>query len=289
MDSLGCRITRHESEFGVWERASGQPDTRLAPFVEAYEGYREHGGSFLTRLEVAVPKVVLVINFGAPYQLSGPLHPAGTGEFFGSFIAGLSDSYTQVASDGPAYTLQVYFTPLGAFRFFGMPMHQLANRVVTPGDIDSALSSRFIEQLYDAPGWAQRFALLDDLLVERFARTQDHSTDMVAWAWRQLRASHGTQAIGVLAEEACGSHKRFISRFREQIGLPPKTLARLLRFDYAVASVKCGAAPDWPALARACGYFDQAHFSKDFRRFAGVTPGDFRRRVLPGDAGVLAD
>jgi AraC-like DNA-binding protein len=111
----------------------------------------------------------------------------------------------------------------------------------------------------------------------------------VSWAWQQLHASHGTQAIGLLVEEAGCNHKQFIAQFREQIGLPPKTLARLLRFDHAVNRIKRGGTPDWPALAHTCGYFDQAHFNKDFRRFAGVTPGEYQRRLLPGNGGVLAD
>jgi AraC-like DNA-binding protein len=130
--------------------------------------------------------------------------------------------------------------------------------------------------------------LLDQLIIKRLTRTQDQEIEAVAWAWRQLRASQGTQAIGLLAEEAGCNHKQFIAQFREQLGLPPKTLARLLRFEHAVENIKRGGAPDWPALARECGYHDQAHFNKDFRRFAGVTPGEFHRRMLPGDGGVLA-
>lgn len=289
MDSDRSRIIQHSSEFGEWERASGRPDPRLRPYVVSYEGYRETSLNVLARLEVASPKVVLIINFGAPYRLSGPVHPAGEGEAFSSFVAGLTDTYTHVASVGPAYTLQIDFTPLGAYLFFGMPMHLLANRVVTPGDIDNALGACFIEQLYETPSWEQRFACLDQLILKRLTSSRDRSVDIVAWAWRQLHDSRGSVAIGVLADEAGCSAKHFIAQFREQLGLPPKALARMLRFDHVVSLLDRDTIPDWPMLARQCGYYDQAHFIKDFRRFAGVTPGEYHRRLLPGDGGVLAD
>jgi AraC-like DNA-binding protein len=255
----------------------------------SYEGYREMSLNFLAHLEVATPKVVLIINFGPPYRLTGPAHPAGEGECFSSFVAGLTDTYTHVASAGPAYTLQVDFTPLGAYRFFGMPMHLLANRVVSPGAIDKALGARFIEQLHEVPSWEIRFALLDQLILKRLTLTQDHCVDVVAWAWRQLYESRGSVAIGVLADEAGCSAKHFIAQFREQLGLPPKALARMLRFGHVISLLERDTAPDWSALARQSGYYDQAHFIKDFRQFAGVTPGDYHRRLLPGDGGVLAD
>lgn len=289
MDSDCKRITQHHSEFGDWERASGVPDVRLRAYVVGYEGYREHALSFRARLEVATPIVVLIINFGPPFVLSGPTHSAMEGESFSSFVAGLTDTYTHVASEGSAYSLQVNFTPLGAHLFFGVPMHLLANRVVAPGEVDNALGERFVEELYEAPSWAQRFAFLDQLILKRLTLTQDCPVDIVAWSWRQLRDSHGKVAIGVLADEAGCSSKHFIAQFREQLGLAPKTLGRMLRFEHATDLVERDSLPDWSAIARDCGYYDQAHLIKDFRQFAGVTPSEYRRRLLPGDGGVLAD
>ena len=56
--------------------------------------------------------------------------------------------------------------------------------------------------------------------------------------------------------------------------MPPKPLARILRFERAAARLRQGAALADAALDS--GYYDQAHFNRDFRAFAGVTPTEYR-------------
>jgi transcriptional regulator GlxA family with amidase domain len=70
----------------------------------------------------------------------------------------------------------------------------------------------------------------------------------------------------------CGvSGRQLGRRFRVAVGVGPKLLARVLRFRHAWELGHAGPVR-WPALALACGYCDQAHLIRDFRRFAGTTP-----------------
>ncbi len=69
-------------------------------------------------------------------------------------------------------------------------------------------------------------------------------------------------------------------RFREELGVPPKALARILRFERAVGRLRAG--DDLAALALDAGYYDQAHFNRDFRAFAGATPTAYRPSVQSG-------
>ena len=75
--------------------------------------------------------------------------------------------------------------------------------------------------------------------------------------------------------------------FREQVGVSPKLLGRILRFQRAVSSA--GSGPGWAEIAVRCGYYDQAHMVRDFHQFAGASPGEFARRKLPDGGGVLGD
>jgi AraC-like DNA-binding protein len=79
-----------------------------------------------------------------------------------------------------------------------------------------------------------------------------------------------------------------VAQFREHIGLAPKALARVLRFGKAVEYIK-SAAPGGTLrladIALDCGYYDQAHFARDFRTFAGVTPTELIASALPDSAG----
>jgi AraC-like DNA-binding protein len=108
----------------------------------------------------------------------------------------------------------------------------------------------------------------------------------VAWAWRILEKTHGTAPIGWICDRLGRSRRHLAARFREQVGLPPKTVARIMRFDRAVSLLR--RSDDQLAdVAFECGYFDQAHFAREFREFAGSTPGEFLRRMVPESGGVL--
>jgi AraC-like DNA-binding protein len=89
--------------------------------------------------------------------------------------------------------------------------------------------------------------------------------------------------IGALAREIGCSRKYLASRFQEHVGLAPKSVARVLRFERAVRMLgRAGAGVRWSELALACGYYDQAHLIRDFRQFSGQTPGAYLRARLEG-------
>ena len=70
------------------------------------------------------------------------------------------------------------------------------------------------------------------------------------------------------------SHRRFIAIFRDETGFAPKRWVQMVRFRDAVE--RMSGVTSLSELARSAGYSDQAHLSRDFRRFAGLTPGAYR-------------
>ena len=82
-----------------------------------------------------------------------------------------------------------------------------------------------------------------------------------------------------IAAEVGWSHRHFIAKFKQQVGLRPKTAARLIRLDGVWRRLDQRALPDWAVIARDAGYADQAHLIRDFREFTGATPAKLARRV----------
>jgi transcriptional regulator GlxA family with amidase domain len=82
--------------------------------------------------------------------------------------------------------------------------------------------------------------------------------------------------VGEVARELGWSHRRLIARFRDEVGLPPKLVARIARFERAHEAIVADAAADLAAVAARCGYADQAHLSREVAAFAGTTPGRMR-------------
>jgi AraC-like DNA-binding protein len=81
-----------------------------------------------------------------------------------------------------------------------------------------------------------------------------------------------------LSRAAGISTRRLARLFSIEVGLTPKLYARVQRFSRVVESIYNSSAVDWSDLAVRCGYFDQAHFIRDFKAFSGLTPGDYRSR-----------
>jgi AraC-like DNA-binding protein len=76
------------------------------------------------------------------------------------------------------------------------------------------------------------------------------------------------------------SHRRLIARYRDAVGLPPKLVARIVRFERLAALVSEDPLTDWANAALACGYFDQAHLAREVRVLADITPTELRMQTV---------
>ena len=283
MDELFTRVLHEDSEHGRWELVLGRPDRRLRAFVHGYQGYDETAAPApVLRQEVPSVSVPLIVNFGARWRIADSV--SGTGDRRDSFVAGLHERSTFVAAEGAAQCIQVDFTPIGAHLFFGIPMHELSNRVVDVEDV-LARDRNLVERLEDARSWHARFALLDAVISARLAAARRPAPDIV-WAWRALVHTNGAVRVSALAEKVGRSRRHLNCGFREHIGVGPKTAARIVRFSRAVDLLGRRRIP-LVELAQECAYFDQAHMTREFREFAGTTPSEFASRLIPG-GGVLA-
>jgi AraC-like DNA-binding protein len=278
----GLRVLRHESDRGTWELVRSLPAPRLRGYVVEYEGYVERGATEgLLRQQVPTTLVPLILNFGSSWAAAD--EPDGRRELHDSFVAGLYDRSMYVAASGPASCVQVNLTPLGAHMLLGVRMSELANRIVSVDDVAPTVGS-LVDRLEEHDSWQRRFELLDDVLARRLANAHIPPDD-VAFAWAALERTDGRAPIGWICEQLGRSRRHLAARFREQIGLPPKTVARIMRFDRAVALIDGGGAT-LAEVAFECGYFDQAHMNRDFRQFAGTSPAAFAPRIVL-DGGIV--
>lgn len=121
----------------AFEMVRRPPSQRTAGLISVMSGYREMAGGRFSQREAAPLTVPLIISFGTPFTIALGREPDATGRQR-SFAAGLYAGAVYIESDGGAECVQVDFTPLGAFRFFGSAMVDLAARMI---DIDDVLGS----------------------------------------------------------------------------------------------------------------------------------------------------
>ncbi len=265
---------------GDWAVARGVPETSMRPYVRRYQDYSERVAGVARRRHPPSGDVPIIIGFGAPMRLCGPAS-RDADESHRVFVAGPHDRYGETESAGRLHGVQVDLTPIGAYMFFRVPMHSLTNLAVELQDLIGDEGRRLAERVEATPTPEARFDIIDEAIAARIAGAPPPSPAVV-WAWRRLRETGGRVSIGLLGAEIGWSRKHFVGRFREFTGLSPKTLARILRFNRAVAMLNRMSAPRWAEIALTSGYYDQAHLIRDFVRFSGSTPTDFVGRQLPG-------
>jgi AraC-like DNA-binding protein len=229
--------------------------------------------------------VAFILNLGPKFRMVDPRDGSAIADR-ATFVAGLHDAPAVVDSNGAAYCLQVDFTPVGAYRFFAVPMHHLAGVTVEAADIHGAESDQLLERLHEAPDWGSRFDLLEDFIARRIETAREPSPGVV-WVWQQLERSHGLSGIRELADELGWSRVHLARQFREQIGLPPKTIAQVLRFARTLELLPGCGPGGLAALALACGYTDQPHMNRNFRRFSGWSPREYLRHQVPSGGGLI--
>jgi AraC-like DNA-binding protein len=243
----------------------------LQRHIQRYVGYAEQTAAPTRQREPPSTGVVLVFGLGPELRLVDPAQPARPPLRLGSFVAGPDDACAVIEHGGEMSGVQVDLTPLAARMIFGVPMYELAQRVVSLEEVLGREARLFEERLFEAPTWRRRFELIELALAARLDAAEPPPPD-IEWAWRRVRSTRGQIRIEALAAELGCSRKHLATRFREHVGLPPKLFARVLRFSHAVEVLTSSPDATVADVAAACGYYDQAHMDRDFREFAGTTP-----------------
>jgi hypothetical protein len=234
--------------------AAGTPHPSLRGVVLRYQGYTQRSPGPVSFRELPCTFVPIIIDLDAGWTVAHREHVGGSPLRLGSFVAGITDGPVLVGHGGSARCVQVDLTALGARRLIGMPMSELANRSVPIEDVFGRSGPALVQRVGDAPDWASRFALLDSAIRLRLAESRDVDAG-VAWSLRRIAASGGATVIAELADELGWSHRRLIARYRDAVGLPPKRVARIVRFERLSALLTTDPAADWAAAAVAVGSF----------------------------------
>ncbi|HVE51842.1 MAG TPA: AraC family transcriptional regulator, partial [Ramlibacter sp.] len=189
------------------------------------------------------------------------------GRVVGHAVVGGARSGFYLREAVPGWSAGALLEPGAARALFGPGAQEFAGRHVALDDLWGREAGLCMERLQGARTAAQALASMEDLLLQRLGADAGLHAGVaaaVATLRRGGRVDAAVQASGF-------SHRQLVARFRDAVGLPPKAYARVLRLQSALARLGQPGA-GLADLALAAGYADQAHFSREFRGFAGVTP-----------------
>ena len=192
--------------------------------------------------------------------------PSVFGAFSETFVADL---------DHEAFSVGVRFKPGGAFPFLDGNAGELHNAQLPLESLWGSHATTLHQQLLGARTPTALFDILEQELLAR-APAPRGPDPAVAFALGQFQSGPHAPTVGEVIRQVGLSPRSFIRRFTEEVGLTPKLFFRIRRFQEALRLFRTGRPVAWSDVALDCGYYDQAHFIRDFRAFSGLTPTAFR-------------
>jgi AraC-like DNA-binding protein len=241
---------------------------RLSPFRERVlpNGYAE-----------------VMVNLGPPHQL---LTDSGTSVWERAWFSGLHERAIVIESLQGTHLVSARLHPLGALRLFGPDVPRAVNTVVDLETLLGPSAGELRTLLLSAESTERRFVHMERFLLGHLSPSRVPSA-IVCDAARRIEEAHGNLRIASIPADLGVSRKQLWFRFGRELGLSPKAYAQLHRFVWTLARLRESTSVEWPRLAAAAGYSDQAHLVRDFRRSAFASPTEFLRTRTPDSTALL--
>ena len=193
-----------------------------------------------------------------------------------SSIAGPRSTFVELETSRPFSAIGIHFKPGGASPFFDSPSSELRDRHVTLDLLWGTFAATVSDRLWSASGPEDQFDVLEDALRQKMCQPRMRYP-AVQYAVDALQSSHGARSVDAVAQKLGMSSRRLLDLFQSEVGLSPTAFRRIRRFAAVLRRLEGRADVDWSDLALSCGYFDQAHFNRDFRALSGVNPSAYLR------------
>lgn len=245
------------------------PSERLRPYIKQYVvSENESDGEYKV-----FPSSGMVIGFQYKGQLA-TIKDNTESNLASAGITGISDRVKLFRNSANIGTVLVYFSEIGFTHFAMHPANELFNLSLSLDQVfDKSRISEVEDKLCTATTDKQRIKIVEQFLLSQLRHFE--TDKQVVEAVRLIYQSKGSIRIKELNEKLFISQSPFEKRFRKLVGTTPKKFASIVRFNTVLDNLN-----KTKSLTEICyenGFFDQAHFIKDFKQFTGDTPDNFKR------------
>jgi len=197
----------------------------------------------------------------------------------GVYFSGLQDCFknSHLKLRGKVDMLGVCFFPEGFYPFIKIPVSEFKNQLLGASEVGFTLVEKIGEQLKEAPDVTSRLVILENeltLLLINGIQTPENFRKI----FNALKQSNNSQQIAEFSEQNNIGVRSLERMYNKYVGISANTYSTLNRFHKSLNQLLCNDYSKLSDLAFDNGYFDQMHFIKDFKRYAGNTPKNFIRQ-----------
>ena len=272
-----------DSPLGRWRAHQWQPShlAGVVDFLWHFEGQLTH----LRERAFPSGKLELIVHFGETYTL---VEGKGSGRCSVACLTGLQTSSILIeAPPGPCCVMGIRLHPAGAYALLARPLSEMSDLTADLGDLVGRAAADLTEHCSEAVSAEERLGRAAAWVAGRVA-VSPRVDPAIAWIASQIERRQGSVSIAELRERTGLTRTRLATAFREQIGVPPKLYARILRFRRLLDLLSQGAG-SLADLALAAGYYDQPHMNAEFRELSGLTPREFLASARYANSVSLAE
>lgn len=248
------------------------PSSLLAPYIQHYWVLESHLHDDLVQ-ERVVPtgNIEIIFHYRKPFCSISSRGVSFTQPR--SMISGVKNSWFDVRTTGESGALAVTFLPGAAANFFNLPMMELEGRSLHLADTLNHTQVLTIEdQLAEASGLTERIRIIEGFLIKKLRPFKAFDQHLIQKGVCYILKHKGQIKARELAQNLCVTPKTLERKFACYVGSSPKQFIKILRFYRAMSNLTSANTGSLTQHALANGYFDQAHFIKDFKSYAGFTP-----------------
>jgi len=229
-----------------------------------------------------LPKTFGAIADGSPgiifqYADNGNFHQDNK-ELPSVFLYGQTTRYTQLFTPGKFRTIGVYFYPHALKPIFGFNAAELTNSCL---DLDLIPAGSFLhlsEQLINTKELSDQIRILSDYLLIQMERNQRFEDHLTTCAVAEIIKARGDIDLKFLQGNLGLSERNFERKFKSNVGISPKLLTRILRFQSSMDLLRDHKFSKLSDIAFENNYADQSHFIRSFKEFAGLSPNQYQKK-----------
>jgi len=252
------------------------PSGILKDYIRHY-CFMETGSAEPDIMERVIPmdNVQLMFHYKNPFivvhENSADMQPR-------SILSGLTDTFSDVTTHGESGVVFVSFLPAGACHFFRFSLSEIENTSINLSEILYNETRQIEDALYCAGSNEARVHIIEQFLLHHFSPIDAYDRHLLNNGLQLIRRCKGQTSAFGLSEQLATTPKNLERKFSRYLGTTTKQVIKLVRFQEILRDFSEHKNIRLTDRAYNNGYFDQAHFIKDFKSYCGYTPGEFSAR-----------
>lgn len=250
-----------------------KPSESLKDFIRFYWVFETNASEFtpLIHPATAAGSAKLAFHYKGRFEIetrSSNRRQLFTSGFQGP--AGKSEVFIGKESIG---VFGVYFSPYALPALFSVPADELSNQNVEIESLLGKQGEELEDKMMSAESNTERLNIINTYFENRLNSLSSRRT-AIEQSVHQVITNKGLINVNELSEELSVSKRQFERKFKSVTGFSPKLFSRIIRFENALTKMEA-CDTKLTEVAFECGFYDQSHFIRDFKEFAGQHPSAY--------------